>query len=120
MNYEKQQLKVTRSLSRKKLSLNLSNSLQNFLSEVQWHASFLESSLSHDHISLLETEGKSSVSEATDSINGHEGIENINASLQFLLNSTSNSSKATNATDVVQPLVHEGIILEVQLFNLFV
>ncbi|OZC06336.1 hypothetical protein X798_06676 [Onchocerca flexuosa] len=70
-----------------------------------------KSSSSYDHISLHETEGKflTSVSEIPDSINNHERNENTDVSLPFpfntTINSISDSSKATNATYIVQPLV---------------
>ncbi|VBB30324.1 unnamed protein product [Acanthocheilonema viteae] len=71
-----------------------------------------KSSLSHDHNNLYKTEEKflSSVPEALNS-NDHERNENTDASFRFPLNATlnsiSNSSKATNATYVIQSLVGE-------------
>ncbi|KAL4003417.1 IQ calmodulin-binding motif family protein [Acanthocheilonema viteae] len=71
-----------------------------------------KSSLSHDHNNLYKTEEKflSSVPEALNS-NDHERNENTDASFRFPLNATlnsiSNSSKATNATYVIQSLVDE-------------
>uniref|UniRef100_A0A1I7VUG2 Calponin-homology (CH) domain-containing protein n=1 Tax=Loa loa TaxID=7209 RepID=A0A1I7VUG2_LOALO len=69
-----------------------------------------KSSLSHDHISLHETEEKflSSVSEAPNSINDHEGNKNTDALLRFPSNASSISNSSKNATYVVQPLVREG------------
>ncbi|VDM91914.1 unnamed protein product [Onchocerca ochengi] len=71
-----------------------------------------KSSSSYDHINLHETEGKflTSVFETPNSTNNHEENENTDVSLRFPLNTTinsiSDSSKATNATYVVQPLIH--------------